>query len=109
MNLIKDMEFEKLVEKTESLSGTFFFEKADKNADSYFVEVKDMTSLNYGMELYDRVETPVELKNIFLEMWKGEDDKQMQDYATILSVAAFKNKDSGESEEKEISPYIYEF
>ena len=52
--------------------------------------------------------TPVELKQLLEKMWKELDDEMMQEFVTVCSVAAFKNRKNKE-EDRAISSYVYEF
>ena len=54
-------------------------------------------------------DTPVELITMLNSFWDKQGKEYMKAFTTVITVAAFKNKDVQENNYKEISPFIYEF
>lgn len=54
-------------------------------------------------------DTPIELTAKLNSYWDKLGKEYMKAFTTVITVAAFKNKDSQEDNYKDISPLIYEF
>ena len=108
MNLTSQMDFHRLCEKVGELHGTYTFQDSRENVETYYVDVNDMIKLNHEIREYVDFTSPLQIKEIFSDMW-SEEDERFLDVAKILSVAAIKNRENTDAEVTEISPYIYEF
>lgn len=54
-------------------------------------------------------DTPIKLAAKLNSYWDKLGKECMKTFTTVITVAAFKNKDSQEEDYKDISPLIYEF
>lgn len=105
MSLIDEKDMMNIVEKSKSMHGRFMYCNKEK-VNSYYICNKHTL---FPVKLYEyQVETPLELIQQLKKMWNYQGYTYMNDYATFLTIAAFKAR-SEKDEEGEISQYIYEF
>ncbi len=83
-------------------------QKRRENCDSYFLKRSEKEAkVLRSIELYN-FQTPMEFQKVLMEMWEELDDKMMQEFVTVCSVALYKNS-VGKEEDGSISSFVYEF
>ena len=79
---------------------------ADNDINGVFTEGPSSVT-DYISDYY--FDTPIELTEKLNSYWDKLGKEYMKVFTTVITVAAFKNKDSKEDHYKDISPLIYEF
>jgi len=87
-----------------------FSDEFDQTSKSYFIDNDIRCGIENDMDCYD-FETPHELKNKILDMWEKQGFHEMNTFATIATISAFKyrNENIETETDQSIPVYIYNF
>lgn len=107
MNSIDRSDLQDIVTLAQNIKVDYLNADFSFGMDTYWKDYDELRMAKDTLTEWD-IHTPLDVIAVLKDMWNYQNDSRMFDFSTLIAVAAFKNKECEENE-REISPYIYEF